>query len=527
MNKTRHIIILMFVMIYTGVCGQTVRKNTTTTKHTVTHTTTTNRLSSTVSLQSLAATQPFIFQQIKMRVTAKSFKETLIRQGYEFDCGNLKDDYPFLTFNLKRGEHNITLMVHSTYQGKYVYRIYYTENGFKSKSEANMRIKTLTNQARNDNGIKMGKCPHNDNIWVWKNGEFSATITEGLVGEYGILLSYLDTYSFLLVNQEAKTHKGNKKHYDPIDVVAWGEEIMDINDKDRVQSFLEKNGFHYQWADENNAKFQMKTESCDFVDCKVYPFDKKIPNSNIRATMFTLNKVYVQDFPSLLKKHGYVAVPGKDDEWQKGNRRLRKGSALCFFEGENDGMIVEEGSIDYLFYFLSQEKPQPKEQEKTETPIPDRRPVPPTPGGVVEDGVAWNPTLIQLCDYVLRNNDTEKIQSELTKIGGFRLSKELFGSGMEGFNGKYSNCDIYVKSKSKKSKELKILKVTIRKRSVSNIQEELEKLGYKTAPRKKTDLESFHYYYYEQGSKKVELEEVTSHEYEVVHCTFTIEEERK
>ena len=168
-------------------------------------------------------------------------------------------------------------------------------------------------------------------------------------------------------------------------------------------------------------------------------------------------------------------------------------------------------------------EPQKKGNEKNDS-IPPSNQVPPPPPDEeeIKMGVVWNPTLLQLCNYAMRNNDVEKIQDDLTNTGLFRLSKELFGSGMEGSSSKYPDCDVLVKSKSKKSKELKLLKVTIRKKDINSIRKEFENLGYEIAEREKSDLESFHYYYYVKGNKHVEIEEVTSHEYEVVHCSFTI-----
>lgn len=174
--------------------------------------------------------------------------------------------------------------------------------------------------------------------------------------------------------------------------------------------------------------------------------------------------------------------------------------------GEGEGITIVE--------------PRPKEDSVKIIQKEERDTIPPK---IVKRDATWNPTLLQLCDDVIRNNDVEIIKGELTTIGGFRLSKELFGSGMEGMSSKYPDCDILVKSISKKSNELKILKATIRKKKVSLLQKELEELGYKTAKRNKNDLESFHYYFYEKGNRNVELEEVTSHEYDLVHCSFTLE----
>ena len=172
-------------------------------------------------------------------------------------------------------------------------------------------------------------------------------------------------------------------------------------------------------------------------------------------------------------------------------------------------------------------EPTKKGNEKNDN-LPPTKPVPPPPHDEeeVKRDVTWNPTLLQLCNYAMRNNDVEKIQEDLTNTGLFRLSMELFGSGMEGSSSKYPDCDVLVKSKSKKSKELKLLKVTIRKKDINSIRKEFENLGYEISEREKSDLESFHYYYYEKGNKHVEIEEVTSHEYDVVHCNFTIRENK-
>lgn len=159
--------------------------------------------------------------------------------------------------------------------------------------------------------------------------------------------------------------------------------------------------------------------------------------------------------------------------------------------------------------------------ENNDTTSPSK-PVPPSKEEEIKRDVVGNPSLLQLCNYSMRNNDVEKIKEDLTNIGLFRLSKELFGSGMEGYSSKYPDCDVLVKRKSKKSKELKLLKVTIRKKDINSIRKEFENLEYKIAEREKNDLESFHYYYYAKGNKHVEIEEVTSHEYDVVHCNFTI-----
>ena len=174
----------------------------------------------------------------------------------------------------------------------------------------------------------------------------------------------------------------------------------------------------------------------------------------------------------------------------------------------------------------TKEKPEPQEKENENDSIPPSKPVPsPLPEEEIKK-IVWNPTLLQLCNHAMRNNDVEKIQEDLTNTGLFRLSKELFGSGMEGSSSKYPDCDVLVKSKSKKSKELKLLKVTIRKKDINSIRKEFENLGYEISEREKSDLESFHYYYYEKGNKHVEIEEVTSHEYDVVHCNFTIRENK-